>query len=247
VFVSRPTWVAPEFQRGLDGFVGILGNAGLRPRTLGVTDQPSKIPLDEVIQLLDACSGAIILGYPQILATAGSIKNQPLANPLTLATEWNHIEAGLAHARALPLLVVHHLGVGRGVFDHGAIPSFIYEANLTDPAWSLSIQISGALDRWKRDVLTPRQKEMITTASTPPFVPSPVHLRVLELLAAAADDGLSAQDLASALSIPIQKVKYYLDGLDDAENIAPYMVSGRPTRYILEARGRALLVERGLL
>ena len=53
VFVSRPTWVSEEFQAGLDTFTLQLENLGLIPRTLGVTDYPSKSPLDEVIEIME--------------------------------------------------------------------------------------------------------------------------------------------------------------------------------------------------
>lgn len=115
VFVSRPTWIPEEFREGLEGFLGLLKALELEPRTLGATDYPTKAPLDEVISLLDQCGGAVILGYPQIVVREGIVKGKTVQNEL-LATEWNHIEAGLAYARALPLLVIHHIGVGRGIF-----------------------------------------------------------------------------------------------------------------------------------
>src|SRR5690242_11371801 len=111
IFVSRPTWVPEEFRGGIEGFLRLLHAMGVTPRTLGTTDYPSKAPLDEVIDLLDACAGAVILGYPQIRVAGGFVKDKPVTEELLLPTEWNHIEAGLAYARGLPLLVVHHEGV----------------------------------------------------------------------------------------------------------------------------------------
>ena len=116
IFLSRPTWVSPDHKSGLEHFLGLLATMELNPRTLGTTDYPSKCPLDEVIALMDRCQGAIILGYPQITATHGRLKDIDITEPLLLPTEWNHIEAGLAYARDLPLLVVSHIGVVRGIF-----------------------------------------------------------------------------------------------------------------------------------
>jgi hypothetical protein len=149
IFLSRPTWLPPEFTRGVDGFLGLLKGIELNPRTLGTTDYPSRAPLDEVIDLMKKCRGAIILGIPQITVTTGSIKDRPVENPLLLPTEWNHIEAGLAYSQKLPLLVIHHVGVGRGIFDRGATPTFLYERDLTDPAWPLADDLQGALRNWK--------------------------------------------------------------------------------------------------
>ena len=120
VFVSRPTWVAAEFEAGLAAFLRVLRSLDLTPRTLGATDYPSKAPLDEVIALMGKCAGAVILGYPQLVVETGHLKGVPINQALELPTEWNHIEAGLAYARELPLLVIHHRGVRRGIFDRGA-------------------------------------------------------------------------------------------------------------------------------
>jgi hypothetical protein len=154
VFVSRPTWIPAEFREGLDGFLGMLKALDLSPRTLGATDYPTRAPLDEVITLLDQCGGAVILGYPQILVHDGIIKGSPVQD-VPLATEWNHIEAGLAYARELPLLIIHHLGIGRGIFDRGAVNSFIYECDLMAPQWPLASDIRGSVSKWKEQCVLP--------------------------------------------------------------------------------------------
>jgi hypothetical protein len=153
VFVSRPTWNLPNFKRGLEGFLSRLADFGMQSHTLGASDYPNRAPLDEVIRLLDQCQGAVILGLPQIEIRKGTIRGQPVSETVFLPTEWNHIEAGLAYARSLPLLVTHHFGVCRGIFDRGAINTFLYEKDLSDPAWSLSPEISGALRSWYDQVV----------------------------------------------------------------------------------------------
>lgn len=76
---------------------------------------------------------------------------------------------------------------------------------------------------------------------------SPDHLRALQFLAEAGDLGLTAEDLAERMKGKQQKVQHYLDGLLDGDYIATYEVVDEPTVYFLEVKGRALLVERGLL
>jgi hypothetical protein len=155
VFVSRPRWVAPEFQAGLTGFLRMLVTLNLVPRTLGKSDYGRRAPLDDVIEVLDQCRGAVILGYPQIKILSGELKGAVLNNEVLLATEWNHIEAGLARARGLPLLVIHHTGVERGIFDRGATSSFLYEKDLSLADWPLTEDIQGALVGWRRDCFSP--------------------------------------------------------------------------------------------
>lgn len=153
VFLSRPSWVNGESKPGLKHFLRLLDTHAVNYRTLGITDYPTQSPLDEVIRLMDQCDGAIILGYPQITITNGLIKDQPMKEVGLLATEWNQIEAGLAYAKGLPLFVIHHTGVTRGIFDRGAINSFIYEVDFGERDWPLKPEITGAFVRWKQDVL----------------------------------------------------------------------------------------------
>jgi hypothetical protein len=112
--------------------------------------------LDDVIELMDECKGAIILGFPQIVITSGTLKDESLSCAMSLPTEWNHIEAGLAYAGGLPLLVIHDEGIGRGIFDRGAISTFLHQARFSDPAWPLAAPIQGALKKWKRDCMESR-------------------------------------------------------------------------------------------
>lgn len=149
IFVSRPTWVSSDFEAGLDTFLKSLAHMGITPRTLGASDYPSKAPLDEVIEIMDECQGAIVLGYPQIQITGGSIKESSLENELILGTEWNHIEAALAYSKGLPLLVVHHTTVSRGVFDRGVMNAFLHSVDLKSPTWCMNASFDGALTKWK--------------------------------------------------------------------------------------------------
>lgn len=182
IFFSRPTWVAEEFREGLTGFLSFLGTHDLKPRTIGSTDYPTESPLVEVIRLMDECEGAIILGYPQIYVIKGNIKESE-KNDFPLPTEWNHIEATLAFSKNLPLLVIHHKGISRGIFDRGAISKFIYEKDLSEHNWFLSDNISGALRKWKSSILQ-RQKEepsVSTVISTPlSTTPQPIPGRLDE-------------------------------------------------------------------
>lgn len=256
IFVSRPTVVGSSFERGLEGFLEILDKMELAPRTLGGTDQPTTSPLDEVIRLLDACAGAVILGYPQLRVDKGVLKGAPLSEPLVLPTEWNHIEAGLAYARDLPLLLVGHSGVQRGIFDRGAIPGFLHVVDMSTDTWALQEPIAGALKSWKSRVLEPR-REVTTSATNRGGSGSPdTHLRdplpeelvgALKQLATADDGSMTASELALALEVPQQKAQYFLDGLAARKLVRMTYYVNRAPGYLLDARGRAALVELGLL
>ena len=148
VFVSRPTWVSDEYKNGLDNFLCFLEEIGLKPRTLGVSDFLVKSPLDEVLSMFEKCNGTIVLGYPQIKINTGYIKDK-LINDVYMATEWNHIEAGLAYAKKLPLLIISHKNVSRGIFDRGVLNAFIHKADLKNPKWYKNNPLKGSILKWK--------------------------------------------------------------------------------------------------
>jgi hypothetical protein len=151
IFLSRPTWVPSTFEAGIATFMTQLANLGLDPRTLGVSDYPSKSPLDEVIEILGSCKGAIVLGVPQIEVQIGNLKGLPLSAPLTLGTEWNHLEAGLAYAAGLPVLVISHTTVTRGIFDRGVMNAFLHSVDLSKNNWSMQPALNGAISQWKQN------------------------------------------------------------------------------------------------
>ncbi len=145
IFFSRPNWMRPECKKGFENFKQLLKANDLQPRSIGTTDQPNVSPMDEVMQLMQQCSGAIVLGFSQTEVHTGKVVGDDIRAPLFLATEWNHIEAAIAHALELPLLVVHDATVKRGVFDHGAMNAFLHAVDFADESWGLNNQIDGAL------------------------------------------------------------------------------------------------------
>jgi ribosomal protein L37AE/L43A len=123
---------------------------------LGASDQPTESPLDEAIEILNQCVGVIILGYPHIIVESGKLENKSIGPnaPLILATEWNHIEAGIAYYKKLPLLVIHHTGVSGGIFDRGTFNKFLYEVDMSNNSWPSDGLIIGALTAWRKRLAT---------------------------------------------------------------------------------------------
>lgn len=149
VFLSRPNWLPENVKEGIKHFYNLLKSNELNPRTIGQSDYPNESPLDEVIKLMAKCEGTIILGVPQINIDNGKIKGENLEERLQLSTEWNHIEAALAHSLNQPLLIIHHKNVKRGIFDRGASNSYLHSVDMTDKSWPISDSISGVLNNWK--------------------------------------------------------------------------------------------------
>ena len=250
VFVSRPNALAEQFIRGFEGFKGFLEDQGFKLRTVGASDYPVDAPLDAVIRMLEECKGAVILGYPQIFATAGFVKDEEIVGELLLPTEWNHIEATLAYAIGIPLLVIHHPGVDRGIFDRGAISSFIYEEDLSRPEWPLSKQIRGAIRSWRNfisEVPARPTRSGLGSSSPDPVIASfsDDQLETLKLIG--EFDNCTAGDVAVQLDISDQKARFFIDEWMSLKAIGGAYAIGSDTVYKLTPAGRKILNDEGLL
>jgi hypothetical protein len=141
VFVSSPTKLNKLQEASRSRIVGELGRLQLEPRALGRSDYPSEFPLREVYVIAKHCSGGVILGFQQFIATAGvwkkGTKEQERlgrGKSVHFPTPWNHLEAGILFGLQLPLLIFREEAVRGGVFDEGVTDVFIH----TIPAGTMS-------------------------------------------------------------------------------------------------------------
>jgi hypothetical protein len=150
IFLSRPSRLEPRFHKPLAGLERFLNGHRLTPRTLGTNQYTLQSPMDAVLELMDHCKGAIVLGYPQLKVSSGQINGKavPLKPRLMHATPWNHMEAVMAYAKDLPLLIIGHEGVTGGVFDKGVLGQYIFTANLAKDGWFRDKRIAGAFPQW---------------------------------------------------------------------------------------------------
>jgi len=250
IFLSRPTWVKKEYEEGLENFLKFLKSKDISPRTIGTTDYPSESPLDEVINLMEKCSGVIILGYPQIFIEKGDLKEAPIPDSLNLATEWNHIEASLAYARKLPLLIVHDVGVKRGIFDRGAINNFIYEKDLKKPSWVLDDNISGALETWIEKVESPKNNHGFYQRNP---IKSEKEIKLSddesELIECFLDDSgfIPKHEIKSKIQKSENFLEFILTSLENKSLVKKFFSPGYPVKYKLTQKGKKYLYDKGKL
>lgn len=152
IFLSRPTNISDKQQQGLDNLLSALKSLELNSRTLGATDYPQESPLNEIAEIMNSCSGMIVLGYPKIIVEKGRINGKCVAKPIKLASEWNQIEATLAYAAQMPLLIICEMGVSFGFFDRGTANCFVHQVDFSNPEWCLQASIQGAIRKWKERV-----------------------------------------------------------------------------------------------
>ncbi len=133
VFVSCPTTLTTIQKRSRQIIQAQLDDLQLEARALGRSDYPKDVPLKEVFTIARHCHGGIVLGFEQLSVFSGKWnvkeKKKPApsrANPLSLPTPWNQLEAGILFGLKLPLLIFREENVYGGVFDVGTTEVFVH-------------------------------------------------------------------------------------------------------------------------
>ncbi len=89
--------------------------------------------MKEVYVIAKHCHGGLILGFEQFQATTGVWKRHTnearkvnRSAPVSFASPWNQLEAGILFGLKLPLLIFREAGVYGGVFDVGTTEVFVH-------------------------------------------------------------------------------------------------------------------------
>lgn len=137
VFVSRPTTVDPSFEKQYVAFERFLRGRGLLLQRLGRENYSRKAPLIAVRDILHACAGAIVLGYPHTRHSHRVVRGTTTTTAFELdsPTPWNQIEGALAYGLGLPVLVVAHPTISGGIFDHGVTGEMVVTLDLAARDW----------------------------------------------------------------------------------------------------------------
>jgi hypothetical protein len=110
VFVSVGRTSTPQQEQFVSGIETHMLDHGLTPQALGRNYWSSQQPLRAIDELMGQCAGVAIIGFERVRVVEavdrrGSTSERALS-PFALPTVWNQIEAAMAYARGLPLLVV---------------------------------------------------------------------------------------------------------------------------------------------
>jgi hypothetical protein len=144
----------------------------LKPRNLGRSDYSAAQPLRAIEELMDQCSGTVIVAFERLYVESGiDRRGSEHARPVsaqTVTTVWNQIEAAMAYVKRQPLLViVEESIVQQGLLSHGA-DWYVQQVPL-DPTALRSAETIGRLDDWKRRVMAhaESQAQTISTSGGP--------------------------------------------------------------------------------
>ena len=154
-----------------------LRSEGLVPHTVGRNTFSADAPLKAVTELLDRCSGTVVIALERSYFAAGLEKRggpkQTTLSEIRLPTPWNHIEAAMAYTRGLPLMVIVEAGLkSEGLLERGY--DWYVQSVKAEAAALHSNEFNGVLASWK--------KKMVETPRRAFASRSPSDLTVAELL-----------------------------------------------------------------
>ena len=155
VFVSLGRTGSPrqeEFARAIES---LLKERGYTPRTVGRTDFSYEKPLKKISQVLQDCSGTIVIALERIHIDSGvefrdSDRKIPLDN-VNIPTVWNQIEATMAYMLGQPLLAIVDANLrSEGVLESG-YDWYVKLVDL-DPASLSSSDFLKVFNAWEKQV-----------------------------------------------------------------------------------------------
>jgi hypothetical protein len=176
VFISIPTPKSDTQQAIKRSILGIVRSLGFSPRTVGSSDEdsdfPSGPPFAHVIRVMKECSGVLVVAYEKNSAegfTTNSASSTPTRHAqATLATPWNHAEAGIAYSLDLPTLVLCQKELFReGVLENnviGYVQDFVAEDLMP-----LRPALSGRINNWAEGVRKYQPNSVSRTLDTVSF------------------------------------------------------------------------------
>ncbi len=132
-----------------------LRSEGLIPHTVGRNTFSADSPLKTVTKLMEKCSGTVVIALERMyfetgLDKRGGEKEKPLSN-IKLPTPWNQIEATMAYAQELPLMVIIEEGIkNEGLLERG----YDWYVQSVEPEISSlnSLEFNGILASWKTKI-----------------------------------------------------------------------------------------------
>ena len=110
VFVSVGSGLTDQQERFVSAVEAYLRANDLEPHTLDRNSWSSEKPLKAIRDLMETCSGAVVIALERTYITQGydrrNTQRQRIIEKSTFPTCWNQIEATMAYTIGKPLLVI---------------------------------------------------------------------------------------------------------------------------------------------
>jgi hypothetical protein len=169
VFVSVGSTATEHQEAFVRAVEDRLRSEGLVPHTVGRNTFSSDAPLKAATELLDRCSGTVVIALERMYFAAGAEKRGgPKERALAetrLPTPWNQIEAAMAYTRGHPLLVIVENGIkSEGLLERGY--DWYVQSVKPEAAALNSTEFNGVLASWKEKMAqSPKKAQLAKTPS----------------------------------------------------------------------------------
>ncbi|GDY00602.1 hypothetical protein LBMAG48_30050 [Phycisphaerae bacterium] len=172
VFLSHPRPHNVQQSQLVDRIREYFRDRDMEPRTLGVSDYDTEVPLASIRRIMLECNGVLVLALRRYLVKSGEVHLAPsgkksnikkLANTW-LTSPWCQVEAGMGFQLGLPVLVFREQGVlADGVLEQGVMASYMPEVELNGDVdkFLKSAQWKQLIQKFEADVLATRKKKGI--------------------------------------------------------------------------------------
>jgi hypothetical protein len=117
IFVSCGTPFTPQVEEFVTAIRSHLEFNGCTPQTVGQGESSVRQPIFHARRLIAACEGAVVIAFERVRIIEGIDK--PGVDPPNLLkneahpTVWNHMEAAMAYAQDVPILLMVQKGLKR--------------------------------------------------------------------------------------------------------------------------------------
>lgn len=161
VFVSVGGTATDQQEAFIRAVEDRLRSEGLVPHTVGRNTFSFDAPLKTVTELLEKCSGTVVIALERTYFASGIEKRggpkESALSDIRLPTPWNQIEAAMAYSRGHPLMVVVESGLkSEGLLERGN--DWYVQWVKPDAAALTTTEFNGVLASWKQKLLQPQKK-----------------------------------------------------------------------------------------
>jgi len=115
VFVSFGTPYSDAQREFLEALLALLRKCNVTPRAVNMTEYSTENPLKVISRIMHECDAAIIVAYERTFFDSGFEKRKSAKEKrieaVRYTTPWNQIEAAMAYALDLPLIVMMEAGL----------------------------------------------------------------------------------------------------------------------------------------
>ncbi len=134
IFISKSNALSLEQETRYENLLEILQERG-KIETLERTEYQPFGALSTISTQIKGCSGLVIIGFEQLKIKDGDFRS--LTNEhkelcdISLATPWNHIEAGMAAMMGIPILILADNGINDGIFEDVLDDSLLFRTTFS--------------------------------------------------------------------------------------------------------------------